>query len=344
MYFNIFFSILFFITFITTTLYYNPLKKENENIITLSGKIMGTYWQVKIPKINNTKHIHKLIKKYLHQDENMLSSWKKKSLVSQFNTKKKHQLQVINKDFFRIISMALKINKKTSGKLDITIGSLINIWGFGDKDKPIRWPSKKEIEKNIVFSGSEHLKLIHNLHGLYLEKDINGLEINLSTLGEGFAVDHLSYILRKQGIKNYTIAIGGAVLVKLNKTEEKPKIIAIQKPTDQGKAIHRLICLKNNAISTAGSYRNYYYLNKRKISHLIDPDTGVPTRNNLVSVSVIANTALEADGWDTGLLILGFKKAKKLALKEKLSVCLITQEKNILSTWMSPSFKKFLIK
>ncbi|WP_261979467.1 FAD:protein FMN transferase [Buchnera aphidicola] len=321
--------------------YNKPLNKEKQNITTLKGKTMGTYWQVKIPNLKNKIYIKNLIQKNLDEDENLLSSWKQNSLVSQFNKRKKNQPQIINKNFFNIIDTALKINKKTNGKLDITISSLINIWGFGTREKPTNYPSKKKIKEKMQLSGSQHLKLIKNSFGMFLEKDIDGIEINLSTLGEGFAVDHLSYILKKK-IKNYTISVGGTVLVKTEKN--KDKIIAIQKPIDQKKSIHLLVHLNNNSISTAGSYRNYYYLKGKYISHLIDPDNGKPINHNLVSVSVISSTGLEADGWDTGLLILGFKKAKKLALKEQLAVCLITKEKNIFSTWISPKFKKFLVK
>ncbi|WAI19172.1 MAG: FAD:protein FMN transferase [Buchnera aphidicola (Brevicoryne brassicae)] len=273
----------------------------------------------------------------------MLSSWKKKSIVSQFNKRKKNELQIINKNFYHIILKAVEINKKTNGKLDITVGSLINIWGFGNKAKPTRYPSIKKIKKNISFSGIQHLKIIKNNCKTYLKKDINGIEINLSTLGEGFATDHLSYILKKIGIKNYTISVGGAVLVKTEKNREESKIIAIQKPTDQKQSVHLLIHLKNNAISTAGTYRNYYYLKGKRISHLIDPSTGKPVAHNLVSVSVISSSALDADSWDTGLLIMGFKKAKKLILKEQLAVCLITKKKNTFLTWISPQFEKFLV-
>jgi len=342
--FNIIFSIFIYIIFIIFNFYNKPINKGRQNIVILTGRTMGTYWQVKIPNLKNKIYIKNLIQKYLDQDENMLSSWKKNSIVSQFNRLKKNQPQIINKNLFHIISKALKINKKTSGKLDITINSLINIWGFGTQKKPNIYPSEEKIKKNIHLSGSQHLKLIKNSFGMFIEKDINGLEINLSTLGEGFATDHLSHILKKQKIKNYTISVGGSVLVKTEKNQDKSKIIAIQKPIDKKQLIHLLIHLKNNAISTAGSYRNYYYLKGKYISHIIDPTNGKPINHNLVSVSVIASTALEADSWDTGLLILGFKKAKQLALKEKLAVCLITQKKNIFSTWTSPKFKKFLVK
>nr|WP_050793193.1 FAD:protein FMN transferase [Buchnera aphidicola] len=204
--FNIIYVVFFCIVFIMFNFYDKPLKKEKKNILILTGKTMGTYWQVKIPNLKNKVHIKNLIQKYLDQDENMLSSWKINSIVSQFNRRKKNQPQIINQDFFNIISTALKINKKTNGKLDITISPLINIWGFGTEEKPTNYPSQKKIKKKIHLSGSQHLKIIKNAFGIFLEKDMNGIEINLSTLGEGFAADHLSYILKKKNKKLYYLS------------------------------------------------------------------------------------------------------------------------------------------
>ncbi|ALD15185.1 thiamine biosynthesis protein ApbE [Buchnera aphidicola (Aphis glycines)] len=310
--------------------------------IELKGKTMGTYWQVKIPnmKIKNIKNLKKLIQKNLDLDEQDLSPWKKKSLVYKFNQLKTNTLLKINKKFLKIILTALNIHQKTDGKLDITIGNLINIWGFGTEKKPHNYPSMKIIKQNINLSGIEHLQIVNNSHGTYLKKNID-IKINLSTLGEGFAVDHLSCILKQTGIKNYTISIGGTVLVEMN-NERKPKIIAIQKPTDKKQLIQLLIYLKNKSISTSGTYLNYYMIHEKNISHIIDPESGIPIKNNLVSVSVISSHALEADSWDTGLLLLGVKKAKKLSITENLAVCLITKKKDIFVTWISPQFKKFL--
>ncbi|WP_367673273.1 FAD:protein FMN transferase [Buchnera aphidicola] len=305
---------------------------------------MGTYWQVKIPDLKNEKHIKDIIQNVLNQDENMLSSWKEKSIVSQFNKCKKNALQKINKKFFDIVATALMINKKTKRKLDITIEPLISIWGFSTKKKNYQYPDAQKIKEKISIIGSKYLQLIHNSKGYFLKKTKNGVKINLSTIGEGFAVDHLSLVLNKQGIKNYTIAIGGTIFVKIQNALEKPKIIAIQTPTDKKKSIHLLVYLKNYAISTAGSYLNYYYLNGIRTTHIINPMNGYPIKHNLVSVSVIASNAVYADSWDTGLLILGFKKAKKLSIKEKLAVCLVIEKKKIFYTWISPAFKKFLVK
>ncbi|QCI21536.1 FAD:protein FMN transferase ApbE [Buchnera aphidicola (Hyadaphis tataricae)] len=333
----------FVIFFYITVLFCNQfLTKKIQNSMILQGKTMGTYWKVKTTILQNKTLIYHLIQKTLNQDENMISSWKKQSIVSKFNKLKKNELQSINKNFYHILLTALKINKKTYGKLDITISSLINIWGFGNKDKPMNYPSIKKIKKKLSLSGSQHLKIIKNHFGIYLKKNIDNIQINLSTLGEGFAADHVAYVLKKNKIKNFTVAVGGAVVVQAEQSEQ-PKVIAIQKPIDNKQSVHLMINLKNNAISTSGTYRNYYYLQGKRISHLIDPENGKPITHNLVSVSVITNTALEADGWDTGLLVLGFKKAKKIILQEKLAACLITKNKHSFSTWISPQFRKFLV-
>lgn len=116
--------------------------KKEKNIVVLTGKTMGTYWQVKADNLK--KNIRSSIQKCLDKDEKMLSSWKENSIVSKFNNRKKNEPQPINKNFYHIILEAMKIHKKTNKKLDITIGSLINIWGFGEKKNLIITPLQKQ--------------------------------------------------------------------------------------------------------------------------------------------------------------------------------------------------------
>lgn len=102
--------------------------------------------------------------------------------------------------------------------------------------------------------------------------------------------------------------------------------------------------INGHGISTSGSYRNYYELNGKRLTHVIDPQTGRPIEHNLVSVTVIAPTALEADGWDTGLMVLGTEKAKEVVRREGLAVYMIIKEGEGFKTWMSPQFESFLIR
>ena len=124
---------------------------------------------------------------------------------------------------------------------------------------------------------------------------------------------------------------------------DKPWRVAIQKPTDRQNAVQAIVDINGHGISTSGSYRNYYELDGKRISHVIDPQTGRPIAHNLVSVTVIAPTALEADAWDTGLMVLGPEKAKEVVRQEGLAVYMITKEGDEFKTWSSPQFNSFLV-
>ena len=123
----------------------------------------------------------------------------------------------------------------------------------------------------------------------------------------------------------------------------RPGSVAIQKQTDRENAVQAIVDINGHGISTSGSYRNDYELDGKRVSHVIDPQTGRPIEHNLVSVTVIAPTALEADGWDTGLRVLGTQKAQEVVRREGLAVFMIMKEGEGFKTWMSPQFKTFLV-
>ncbi len=177
----------------------------------------------------------------------------------------------------------------------------------------------------------------------YLEKNIPDLFVDLSTVGEGYAADHLAALMAEEGIPRYLVSVGGALVSRGMNASDKPWRVAIQKPTDEQNAVQAIVDINGHGISTAGSYRNYYELDGKRISHAIDPQTGRPITHNLVSVTVIAPTALEADAWDTGLMVLGTEKAKEVVRREGLAVYMITREGNGFKTWMSPQFSGYLV-
>jgi thiamine biosynthesis lipoprotein len=242
-----------------------------------------------------------------------------------------------------IVSLSLRIGRKTAGAMDITMGPLVNLWGFGPDKQPVKEPTQAQIDAAKALTGLQHLRVIQKAEGAYLQKDLPGLYVDLSTVGEGFATDHLARLMEKEGINSYLVSVGGAVLTRGKNAQGQPWKVAIQKPTDRENAVQAVVDLQGHGISTSGSYRNYYELNGKRISHVIDPVTGRPIQHKLVSATVIATTALEADGWDTGLMVLGEEKAKALALRENLAVYLIEKQGEGFSSWMSPQFKAFIV-
>ena len=316
-----------------------------ESGLVLTGKTMGTQWRVSLAGVaaDRAEALRAKIQQQLDKDDHQLSTWKKDSVLSRFNQSTDGRPQPIGPEMADIITLSLRIGRLTQVSMDITVGPLVNLWGFCPDKQPLHTPSQAEINATKAQTGLHHLQLIERADGAYLQKDLPGLYVDLSTVGEGFATDDLARLMEKEGIHNYLVSVGGAVLSRGHNAAGKAWRVAIQKPTDRENAVEALVDLQGHGISTSGNYRNYYELDGRRVSHVIDPQSGQPIEHRLVSATVIATTALEADGWDTGLMVLGTEKAKALALREKLAVYLITKDKEGFSSWMSPQFRAFLL-
>ncbi len=311
----------------------------------MQGKTMGTVWRVTLAGVEPQRKaaLEQAIQQQLDRDDRELSTWKTTSVLSRFNQYKGEAPQPVSSDMADIVTMALRIGAKTAGAMDITAGALVNLWGFGPAGQPGHEPDNNAIAAAKAQTGLEHLRVIQAAGEQWLQKDLPGLYVDLSTMGEGYATDHLARLMEQQGITNYLVSVGGAVLSRGLNASQQPWRVAIQKPTDRENAVEARVDLQGHGISTSGSYRNYYELDGKRISHVIDPATGRPIDHKLVSATVIATTALEADGWDTGLMVLGTERAKALALKEHLAVYLISKEGEGFSHWMSPQFAAFII-
>lgn len=320
-------------------------RQETRSALVLEGKTMGTVWRVSLAGVEPARKaaLQQAIQQQLDQDDQTLSTWKKDSVLSRFNQYQGSEPQPVSADMADILVQALRIGQKTDGAMDITVGPLVNLWGFGPAKQPQHTPTDAEIAAARAQTGLQHLRVIQGVDGQWLQKDLPALYVDLSTMGEGYATDHLARLMEQQGITDYLVSVGGAVLSRGNNASDQPWRVAIQKPTDRENAVEARVDLQGHGISTSGSYRNYYELDGKRISHVIDPATGRPIDHNLVSATVIATTALEADGWDTGLMVLGTERAKALALKEHLAVYLISKQGDGFTHWMSPQFKSFLI-
>ncbi|MGV3345996.1 FAD:protein FMN transferase ApbE [Enterobacteriaceae bacterium LUAb1] len=314
--------------------------------LVLEGKTMGTVWRVSLAGVESSRAaaLRRQIQQQLDSDDHELSTWKSDSVLSRFNQYHGTEEQPVSENMADIIIQSLRIGQKTDGAMDITIGKLVNLWGFGPQKVPQVMPTAAQIDIARAQTGLQHLKVVQKWDGQWLQKDLPDLYVDLSTVGEGFATDHLANLMEHEGITHYLVSVGGAVLTRGTHGPGHPWRVAIQKPTDRENAVQVRVDLQGHGISTSGSYRNYYERDGKRLSHVIDPHTGRPIEHSLVSATVIATTALEADGWDTGLMVLGSEKAKALALKEHLAVYLIMKNERGFESWMSPQFADFLIK
>ncbi|WP_312068765.1 FAD:protein FMN transferase ApbE [Lelliottia nimipressuralis] len=311
----------------------------------LEGKTMGTFWRVSIMNVDARRadELRGKIQSQLDADDQLLSTYKNDSALMRFNLSNSTSLWPVSEAMADVVTEALHIGYKTNGAMDITVGPLVNLWGFGPTKQPEKIPDQAQIDDARARTGLQHLTVINQYGQQYLQKDIPDLFVDLSTVGEGYAADHLAALMAQEGISRYLVSVGGALVSRGLNASDQPWRVAIQKPTDTQNAVQAVVDINGHGISTSGSYRNYYELDGKRLSHVIDPQTGRPIEHNLVSVTVIAPTALEADTWDTGLMVLGPEKAKEVVRQEGLAVYMITREGETFKTWMSPQFQSFLI-
>jgi len=311
----------------------------------LEGKTMGTFWRVSMMNVDAKRadELRDKIQSQLDADDQLLSTYKNDSALMRFNLSNSTSLWPVSEAMADIVTEALHVGYKTNGAMDITVGPLVNLWGFGPTKQPEHIPDQAQIDDARARTGLQHLTVINQYGQQYLQKDIPDLFVDLSTVGEGYAADHLAALMTQEGIPRYLVSVGGALVSRGLNASDKPWRVAIQKPTDTQNAVQAVVDINGHGISTSGSYRNYYELDGKRLSHVIDPQTGRPIEHNLVSVTVIAPTALEADTWDTGLMVLGPEKAKEVVRQEGLAVYMITKEGDTFKTWMSPQFQSFVV-
>ncbi|PXI43282.1 FAD:protein FMN transferase ApbE [Klebsiella quasipneumoniae] len=311
----------------------------------LDGKTMGTFWRVSVIGVDEAKAqaLRAKVQAQLDADDRLLSTWNNDSALMRFNHAADTRPWPVSEAMADIVTLSLRIGAKTDGAMDITVGPLVNLWGFGPDKQPVATTDAQAIAAAKARTGLQHLQVINQSGRQFLQKDIPDLFVDLSTVGEGYAADHLARLMELEGISRYLVSVGGALVSRGMNGEGKPWRVAIQKPTDRENAVQAIVDINGHGISTSGSYRNYYELDGKRISHVIDPQTGQPITHKLVSVTVIAPTALEADGWDTGLMVLGPEKAQQVVREQGLAVYMIVKEGEGFKTWMSPQFRTFLV-
>ena len=310
--------------------------------VRIDGKTMGTYYSINIvdlPKNISRQDLQFEITKTLDEVNKKLSNWDSFSEVSLLNQKKTTLPINISKDLFNIIYAANEIHLQSKGFLDLTIDPLIELWGFGYKNKKKRVPKDIDIKNALkLVNQIKMLKLDpENLSIIKLNKHVT---INLSSIAKGYGIDMIGKKFNKLGINNYLIDIGGDILTQGFNNVKKDWVIGIENPNLNKKLIKEIVNITNKGIATSGDYKNFYEENGVKYSHILNPNSGKPILHNTKSVTVIHNNAMMADGWATALLALGSNKGLKIAEKYKIASLFILKEKNNFIKIKSSEFKK----
>ncbi len=311
---------------------------QSKQEIHLSGPTMGTVYNVKYVDTAgvDAQALAAGIEQELAKINQLMSTYIQISELSRFNNWASTEPFPVSGETIAVIQEAQRLGELSNGLLDVTVGPLVNIWGFGPSNKPKSIPSSADIANTKKVVGYD--KLI--IEGNTLTKTEPSLYVDLSTIAKGYAVDRLAAILEEFGLNNYLVEIGGEMRLAGLKQSQEPWKIAIEKPEMTTRSTQKIISVGNNAIATSGDYRNYYEEDGVRYSHLIDPKTGYPISHNLVSVTVIHPSSMTADGLATALNVMGTEKALALAEQEGLAVFLIARENGVFKEYSSSAFQK----
>ncbi len=314
---------------------------NESNVVVLNGTTMGTTYQIKLvkPEGKNYKTIHAQIDSLLRLINLEMSTYIDSSEISRFNQFKDTTWFAISKDFYTVLRKALEISKMTNGAYDITVGPLVNLWGFGPENRREQIPSEKEIKERLKNVGYKNILIKENPYSV--KKRNEKIYVDLSSIAKGYGVDKVAGFLDDNGFTAYMVEIGGEVRTKGKKNKSDFWKIGIQYPDGSNK-ISKIVKLFNLSMATSGDYYNYFEINGKRFSHTIDPRTGRPVTHNLVSVSVVDPSCATADGWATALLVLGPEEGFRFALKHNFPVIMFIHENGKYVEKSTPGFKKLI--
>ncbi|MEO1368059.1 MAG: FAD:protein FMN transferase, partial [Acidobacteriota bacterium] len=223
-----------------------------------------------------------------------------------------------------VFGAALELGQLTGGALDVTIAPLVEAWGFGPDGVATTAPEAEQLAALVETVGLDKLTL--DAEAGTLRKSVPDLYCDLSSLAKGYAVDRVLERLLADGFDDVLVEIGGEVRTSGRNVEGAPWRLGIESPFAVPGQVQRVLSLENEALATSGDYRSYREIDGRRVSHLIDPRTGLPVEHKVASVSVVAPTCMRADALATALMVMGEDEGFELAEREGVAALFLVRD------------------
>ncbi|MGH8494264.1 MAG: FAD:protein FMN transferase [Moraxellaceae bacterium] len=286
---------------------------EKPEPVTLSGlAFFSMGWTVKISALPEGKTATQLqhdLQQRLDAANAVLSTYQNDSELMRFNLAPAGQWVKVSPMLFNAVREAQAVSAATQGRYDISVGPLVNLWGFGPDAVPTIVPTPAAIAAVRQQVGWEKIELDAAQMAL---RHAPGMRLDLSSMGEGVAVEAMAQYLESLGLHDYMASVAGCTRVRGKKPDGRDWVLAIESPDGSG-AVQQVLKLSNRSLSTSGSYRNYHEIEGVRYSHTIDPATGRPITHKGVSVSVVGGDTARVDAWATALNVLGPEEGYALA-------------------------------
>ncbi|MEQ8861360.1 MAG: FAD:protein FMN transferase [Pseudomonadales bacterium] len=281
------------------------------------GSTMGTYYQV---TARCPDDVSATIEDTLHQVNGEMSTYLPDSALSRFNSAPVNEWFPVPRELIEVVSAAESLSRQSDGAFDVTVGPLVNLWGFGP-DATDGVPSDLAVSDTLARVGHRYLAV--RAEPPALRKTVE-LYVDLSAIAKGHGVDRVARRLGEAGCDAMLVDIGGEVRGSGPSPMETPWRIGIEVPDPESVgAVQRVVRIDNSAVATSGDYRNFREADGRRFSHTIDPRTGYPVQHALASVSVVHESAMWADGYATLLNVLGPEQGLAFAREHDLAALFV---------------------
>ncbi len=312
----------------------------------LTGATMGTRYNITwLSRVDDPapEDIHIGVEAVLEAVNASMSTWRDDSEITAFNSAPAGEWFTVSRDFADVFEMSRAVSEASAGAYDVTVAPLVDLWGFGAAEIGAELvdqvPASGAIAAALERVGQQRLDFDRDAPAL---RKPAAMSVDFSSIAKGYGVDRVAAWLEQQGIDRYLVEIGGEIRVSGLNPRNEPWRIAVEKPQPGERTAQVAVTLHNAAVATSGDYRNFFEVDGVRYSHSIDPRNGAPVRHDLVSVTVIHESATMADAWATALTVLGTERALETALNEELAVYLISRDGDGFTASSTPAMAPLL--
>jgi len=326
-----------FLFFIVITFITSACQRTRPVFVSITGYTQGGSFHIKYqPNTDSvsSEEIYQLLNDISHS----LSIYDTNSIICHIN--RNDTLVKLDRYFCEIFQKAYHIYQQTDGLFDITVAPLVKHWGFIPKDSIV--DQYKPTDSLLDLIGMNKIRMENNR----LIKKNKNMQIDVNAIAQGYTVDKLALLLESKGIKNYMIEVGGEVRVNGVNDKGEPWNVGIDKPIEQSDETNRelqtIVSITNTSLATSGNYRKFIEINGVKYSHIINPKTGMPVHQRLLSVTVVMPSCTDADALATAIMVMGLEKGKSFVLQHSSldAYFIYSDEKGNLQTWMTKGLEK----
>ena len=299
---------------------------QEPEVQTLSGLAQGTTYHVSVwaPEGLDTGVLQRAIDAEFARLDKLLSNYRTDSAIEQFNGGDSTGPFQVGREIVHLVKQAQKVSEASHGCYDLTVKTLFHLWGFDGVT--LTPPSKERLHEALGRTGFRHLGTPTEDT---LSKAIPGLQVDLSSIAQGYSVDRIAALLERRGLRNYLVEIGGELQARGTKPGGAPWRVAVERPLPGKRSLQKILTIKRTAplaIMTSGTYRHFFDRDGRRYSHVLDARIGRPIAHHTLSVTVLHGDPTLADAWSTALLCLGRQAGLEAADKAGIAALFIDEE------------------